>query len=406
MSGSFDELFGIAAPKKKSLLRTDWSAEEKVFSQRVNQFKSSLAETCLVSPLKENLEEKGSKEEGKRAFPVESDIVRLPVGNPIVSTTGPNEEQKAEQHKAEPQMQTKDPEKRDPFDFESSEPVPLQSAQSPQGAQTTAVDDFFSNEPAKQSDPRPVVQEEDHKKAAAPPTPQTLTILPADPLEGFNSALFEIVQKTAYAMMEGIPLVDLDRILGSLPEYSVNMGLDHYRENLDVLNEKIIKIEGMRDSLFSQTQHLSALSSSAEEAAEYMLAAGMACSNASNKEKREAQIRLADPQFWIRYAKVCRTDAAVEATFKHLSNQYETISRLTTLLQIRVKVAEISRGEVPFERKEEKIQQPQQSTQTEEPKKQKTEAKTEPEVKKADLGAEPFSVPITPPESPTGEIPW
>jgi hypothetical protein len=170
-------------------------------------------------------------------------------------------------------------------------------------------------------------------------------------MDGFNQDKFANLRKIVDEILAKTPDVDPDRILESLGDYSVALDLDPYRENptATVLTEKLLEVHAKRDSLFSLTMRLTPLRSSMESAAKYITEAGLECSTASSKDKRLAQLKLAHSDFWIRHAKVTRASETVDRTFDHLEKQYESISRLITCLQLSYRVAEISRGELPFD---------------------------------------------------------
>ena len=131
----------------------------------------------------------------------------------------------------------------------------------------------------------------------------------------------------------------------------MDISLDHMRERHNILNSKLVEIQGKRDSLYPVMLRIAPVEVAMKHAGEYIESAGMDCSSGSSREKRLAHVMTAIPEFWIRNAKVKRTAAAVEVAFKHLEGQYECISRLITALQIKAKIGEISRGENLFEDK-------------------------------------------------------
>lgn len=168
-------------------------------------------------------------------------------------------------------------------------------------------------------------------------------------MEGFDVDRFEHVMGTVNRMLAGLPNVDLDKLLNSLGEYSVCLDLDHMREQPNILTDKLLEIQAKRDSLHSRTMQLTPLFHSMKHAADYFESVGINCSVASSKEKRLAQIKFHEPDFWVRLSNVNRTKASVEQTFQHLEGQYECISRLITGAQLKAKIGEISRGEMPFD---------------------------------------------------------
>jgi len=168
-------------------------------------------------------------------------------------------------------------------------------------------------------------------------------------MEGFDAERFEHVKATVAEMLEGTPDIDLDKLLNSLGEYSVNLDLDYLRENPHVLTDKLLEVQAKRDSLHAQILRLSPLVVSMRHASEYFDKVGTSCSTASSKDKRLAQVYFIISDFLVRASKVDRTHTNVEHTYKHLADQYELCSRLITGYQIKSKIGEISRGEMPFD---------------------------------------------------------
>ncbi len=172
-------------------------------------------------------------------------------------------------------------------------------------------------------------------------------------MTGFDFESFQEVIETANEMLAGLPEVDLDTLENHLGEYSVNLDLDYLRANPHVLSDRLLEIQAKRDAMFVATLRLTPLISTMKSAYNYYMDAGIGCSTESSQPKRLAQIMKAIPKFLVRYAKVNRTKESVEHTFNHLEGQYECISRLITVYQINNKVGDISRGALPYVRKEE-----------------------------------------------------
>lgn len=170
----------------------------------------------------------------------------------------------------------------------------------------------------------------------------------AEAMEGFDAERFEHVKATVAEMLEGAPDVDLDKLLYSLGEYSVNLDLDYLRENPHLVTDKLLEVQAKRDSLHAQILRLSPLVVSMRHASEYFDDVGPSCSTASSKDKRLAQVYFIISDFLVRASKVDRTNTNVEHTYKHLADQYEMISRLITGFQYK-KMGDISRGELPFD---------------------------------------------------------
>jgi hypothetical protein len=154
-------------------------------------------------------------------------------------------------------------------------------------------------------------------------------------------------------MLARLPDFDLDSLMNTLGEYSVNLDLDYLRENPHILSDRLLEIQAKRDALFAATLRLTPLVSSMKSAYNYYMDVGISCSTESSKDKRMSQIMKAIPQFLVRFSDVNRTKESVDHTFQHLEGQYECISRLITVYQIKNKVGDISRGAMPYVPREE-----------------------------------------------------
>mgnify|MGYP000552798265 CR=1 FL=1 len=172
-------------------------------------------------------------------------------------------------------------------------------------------------------------------------------------MSGFDFEAFQEVVDTANQMLARLPEFDLDSLMNSLGEYSVNLDLDYLRENQHILSDRLLEIQAKRDSMFSATLRLTPLVASMKSAYNYYMDVGVSCSTESSREKRLAQMMKAIPQFLIRYSDVNRTKESVDHAFQHLEGQYECISRLITVYQIKNKVGDISRGATPYVAREE-----------------------------------------------------
>ena len=434
---SFEGLCGTTAPRR-SLLRSDWGSEEERYGRGLAPFQQRLAEAYHEPsdfPYGFASEEQSEKKDGKIAgvhpVTVESSIVCPPVGGSD-KTLEPTQ----------PEMKMASPAERDPFDDFSSQPTPapLQPAEDPFESPTQPApkaeqpkaeqpddDPFFETKtqtPAAvsteskvrtevpsqpPSEPKDVErkQREEPKNAAAGAEPSKQS---SGLFDDFDHAQFDNVRKVADRIMAGLPSVDLPRILASLPQYVVRMEFDTYRENPDIVGEKLVKVRAMRDGLFSLTSQLTPVYYSAKAAAEYLSQAALVCSNASSREKRLAQIKLADSEFWVRYAEICRTYESVQQTFDFMNQQYEAISRMITILQIRLRVNEISRGELPFDPTPQRIPQHNDNVRPatalgDAPKKAEPVRET---TQKAEISSEAFVPPTSNPprKASGGEVEW
>lgn len=164
----------------------------------------------------------------------------------------------------------------------------------------------------------------------------------------FNEVAFKKLQDTIDSMLSGIPNLDLDTIMSKLNDATICMALDHRRDmDVDVLNEKVASLLAKKESIFPYVKQLIPASVAMKCVEDFIEAAGMECSNASSKEKRLATVKMRLAHFYERLAKVEMVKATVEATVKHLTEQYEGVSRVITLLQLKCQIGEIRRQEQP-----------------------------------------------------------
>ena len=225
----------------------------------------------------------------------------------------------------------------DIFDVDTTpKPAPLQPAEPPR---TKDLDTEISAQMG-------AVAAEVKESKKADPVPKTK----ADTKGGeFDNERFAKVLATVDRMLERLVNVDLDYLLVSLKDYSVTWDVDHLRERPNVVTDKLLEIQAKRTSLFAVTYHVIPVYYAMKRAADYITDAGIECSTASNREKRQAQVLFATADFWVRFARVVSTKEAIDYTIKHLDQQYECISRLISGWQVQNKIGEISRGALPFE---------------------------------------------------------
>lgn len=304
--------------------------------------------TSNVDPFDDNPSNQPKNKQSDDIF----DFVEKPTTTPSVIA----EQKPAPQAKAE----TKDV---DPFDDfvvpQNSSPAPAATPISPPPIQAEAPKPAaFCGTPAPAAEPAqpaklesvpPSAAVAEHPRKQSSLKPHGETKSGAEAMEGFDADRFEHVKATVAEMLEGCPDIDLDRLLNALSEYSVSLDLDYLRENPHVLTDKLLEIQAKRDTLHAQILRLSPLVVSMRHASEYFNSVGVTCSTASSREKRLAQVNFIISDFLIRLSKVDRTNTSVEHTFKHLADQYELCSRLITGYQIKTKIGEISRGEMPFD---------------------------------------------------------
>ncbi len=145
-------------------------------------------------------------------------------------------------------------------------------------------------------------------------------------------------------MLKYLPEVDLFALAGTLHEYSVNLGLDPEREDTQILSRRMKEVEIKRDALYGKLMMLKPHSDALKHATEWIMKVGPGYSSASSEQKRIAEIKMLTDDVWLRYALVDRVHNSFEETYSHLGRQMDTISRLVTCDQNRLKHMEMRRG--------------------------------------------------------------
>ena len=365
-------------------LRKNWDEEERVFASVAPLFSRKIApantrqrEVLYVfesepEPVKlaEKSLENPAAEAGKPKNFVESSIVggHHKIGPPTMQPESESEEPMSttpntpkddilddilgvSETKAEPKVASSPTPARadgaDVFDFDTSpKPAALQSADPPKAK------DLDTEISAQMSAVAAEVRAS--KKSESAPKMKTET------KEGeFDNEKFAKVLATVDRMLERTVNVDLDYLLATLKDYVVTWEVDHLRERPNVVTDKMLDIQAKRTSLFAVTYHVIPAYYAMKHAADYITDAGIECSTASNREKRQAQVLFATADFWVRFAKVVSTKETIDYTIKLLDQQYECVSRLISGWQVQNKIGEISRSGLPFEPSVEP-QQPQQ----------------------------------------------
>lgn len=334
-------------PKLESSLRYDWAAEEKRFAENLPAFHESIGISKKIGTEEHIPEELVGKEkksdksvQGTDSTPVEFKSVRALQCD--VPTLQP------------PQPEQKVP--NDPFDDFLSSPT-----QKP----NNSCDDLFDVQvkqiafpPPEQPAESPVVQTAAPKDAvpsnAIPPNNVDNLIgelgISGDDAEGLNVERFGRIKRACDQMMDNIPRLDIDSLLANdMSDYSVDLAYDHLREDPKTSTDKLVAVQAKRDALSPWYSKLAQVASQMRRAEDYLIKAGIACSSRSSRELREAHIRSMLPDFWVRLAKLEGLEERVKRTMDNLESQYECISRVITSWQIRSKMNDIARPELPWE---------------------------------------------------------
>jgi hypothetical protein len=372
---NFDDI--VVKPVEKKYVQTDWSAEEQSFKTNHPAFLEKIKSVnVLQEPLYEyqpdpTPEEKNSEKNLKnqqevRTLAVESDIVRGP--NCGSSSLQPPQPAQLELRVSTDDIFDVSPSKPnisassvsdDPFDLgPAPSPIPASNNEAAKPADKKPTTKLQQpSAPPTQATPAVQKPVEEVKSAASSPVKQAEPLcVPAkseDVLEGFNFQKFEEVRQTAYRMYQRLPNVDLEAIMAELPNLGVTIIRDRYSIADDPIQlaQKMFEIQSKRDHLYDLTVYLTPLVTAMEHACDFLTKVAVDCSTASSREKRLAQVKMVTMDFWDRYAEIDSTNKSVQTTFKRLADDYEMVSRVVTLLQIKLKINEIARGESMFDEK-------------------------------------------------------
>lgn len=197
------------------------------------------------------------------------------------------------------------------------------------------------------------------------PLPKTETETETDertdksPLKGFDLDGFAEVEAIVQRMLAKVDTtLNMDMLVEQLDQYEVVLELDAEREICDVVSNKMAEVQAQIDSLSSVLKKLSPLADTLSQAWEYIQDVGILYAQASNREKRLAQVKLVAKDLWLQFVETSRVRKSYDMRFRELKGQWETLSRLITADQNRFQYSKIvHRGPLPYESPE-KPQQP------------------------------------------------
>lgn len=392
---TFSESFREKPTAFTRYLQTDWSAEDKQFQDGLAHFKHSIA---LANPVvatyedesqEKNIEPQAIAPQGvaaiavnaqkksaepvkdQRVRSVESGIVENPLrgdltalhGNDSLEGLAVPERALKEQHL--PTAKTGSPaDELDDFFGVETKPAAKPPAKATPAAKPPEPDPFDTTpvsgievaaDDAKKSAPPKAgsksvedIESKIHAMATFPP-PEGDDDEASEPaaMEGFDLDSFKGIQTAVDDLLSSAKKVDVDAIVNELPNYAVQLDLDHYRKNPDVLSDKIIQVQAKRDSLNALMMKVGPELSTLIDAWDYVEDVGLAYSNASNREKRAAQAKILMKGLWARFVLVKRLHQSLKQADGNLEGQFNTLSRLITCSQDRNR--EVSRGAMPFE---------------------------------------------------------
>lgn len=302
-------------------LKTDWSVEEKSFVENHPAFVEGIKcanKEALVEIKKEIIptESHAVSEDAKTSVEIKCEVKKEDVAASVESAfvgdkTSPTKIPDEPKESAVPST--------DPFDdvFDS---LPKEQKPEPKAAPVAVVAPSVEILPNQTEKPKKA------EKAKAPE--KTEELLPLQ--SGFSTEQFAQVQTVINRILANITQIDLDIIQKQLPEYAVELTLDHYRENPRNIDEKIAEIKKNQDGIQSIRRQLFPLNDKVKIAWEYASKVGIMCSTASSAEKRLGQVMLHCEEIYLRYSKVKSLLEQCEQEYEHLQSQYEACSRLVS----------------------------------------------------------------------------
>lgn len=366
--------------------KTDWSEEQKKFREMIPTFlknvecanvivperkegeevkKSSqpqpVEDDDFISFLDEQPEESAKKVQESDASFVESRHAEETSTNESASLHEPNEP-KIPEEPEEPEMPPEDlyaVSGADPLKniFDDGESVKVEQQAFSDAAADVSAEDLSSPleeegpspDPAKTPEDTQVKNEE--KKTAKKDSPRPVV----DPLKNFDFEGFKDMQAIAERMLSGVDRkLDLDLLEKQLDDYYVVLNLDAERENIEELNNGMIRVQAAIDSVSTVLKKLVPLANELNRAWDWLEDTGIAYANATNREKREAQVKIVLKEFWLEVCQALRVRQSYENRQRELKGQWETISRLMTFDQYRTQYyKDVHRPELPFESRQE-----------------------------------------------------
>lgn len=382
--------------KASSYLKQDWSAEEKAFKDGIPEFQRSVSpcntpmdNPCYAYKPEEKIEVQAPAEKGvakepekmceikkdERTAPVESANVRIDSATqPTLRRDVKVLEDPLDPFSVPTITAPKNEEKMSDDFFDAEQPKQSAATLSPTKLSSKAVDpfeDFVAPAPkvtpTKQAEPVEAKKPERAVPASVIAVSAALTKLspakedefpkdsplhaeltPAE-MDGLDVERFNTIRRTVQRMLDGAPNHDLTKLTWNIDDYAVEMDLDPHRENPNILSQKIVEIQAMRDSLWSEALKVSPVYDSFKGAEKYLKEVAIDCSTRSSGERRLAHIKALLAEFYVRLNAIERAKYNVDKALERLGGQYDCISRLVTTLQQKIKIKEISRGAAPWE---------------------------------------------------------
>jgi len=312
--------------QRQPLLRKDWSSEEASWKKNHGAFLESIA---LAN---KDVQEKKEKKAGV----VESGvIIKEQAGEPVAGSLA-HEKEKDQKDRKMPAydefdealgLVPKDPEP----EAEKDDAVFASAEKSSVDFPLAEVED---QKPAEKEQPKKEPKPEKAKKKA----------LPGDVAlcEGFDKKTFkEQIMSVADSILVMAPKVDLDEMTEALDQYSAKISVDAYRSDLDTISYHIAEVQAKRDSIIGPLTKLSALNIAYDEVLDFVTHIGLACSAASNRERRLAEVKYMSEDLFTKFVQIQQLYDSYDKINRHLTAQMDALSRLMTAQIEKAKSAHI-----------------------------------------------------------------
>lgn len=296
-----------AAPKE--LLRSDWSSYESKFRENIPNFVSSIE-----------------------------------VGNPLVGAHVPKLQPHAAKDVASASKKTEEKpvkkQERQGSSVESgSGEVFPKDATGPAEPAVARPEAVARPAPAEPNVPeQKVVLDEDW---ITPTSPSKTKAVPATapssvPTAPVPTASFADFDGKAFAeeiakMQDIVDMVksfDLIPFVDQIPSLGVHVDLDAHRENPEVIAEAFTRLYGAYTNAHTKLMLLLPMRHKIDSVVDYLMDVGVAFSNASNKERRVGQVKLALRDLLRVQEDVRQVCDSYERTCKNLLSQHDMVSRL------------------------------------------------------------------------------
>ena len=142
-------------------------------------------------------------------------------------------------------------------------------------------------------------------------------------INSFNAELAKMQD-----MIQQVTSFDLSHYVSQIGSFGIHVDLDAHRENPEVIAEAFTKLYGTYTTVHARLMELLPMRHRIDSVVDYLMDVGMAFSQASNKERRTGQVKLALRDLLRVQNEVREVCESYERTCKHLLAQHDMVSRL------------------------------------------------------------------------------